>query len=207
MVTFSSFFYPPAYVQLKYLEPGTYIPPGNNTTSCEGPQTIDNTYVFLTQSRGSVIPFTWRSTSIPNTDILMVYSCSEIPPKQPFSAASYGAGQLSHSSGRQIPRGSSSSTHNVRNDPHPPTHPPTNLSTYQTPQPPRYSCTAVHVQQQTVGVFSRRTGSGCRVGAVVVLCCFLAPCCCMLLLCGGFLLLRESSYAEFCPLNPQPLTL
>ena len=35
-------------------------------------------------------------------------------------------------------------------------------------------------------VFRRRTGNGCRVGAVVVSCAASFPCCRTLKLCGGF---------------------
>ena len=40
-------------------------------------------------------------------------------------------------------------------------------------------------------VFCRRTGSGCRVGAVVVLCIAFFPCCRILMMCGGFVLFEN----------------
>ena len=119
-----------------------------------------------------------------------------------FSAALCGAGQLDTAvAGRylEVALAPSALTH-VQSDP----RSPNNLVTPRLTRPPithpnHHVCASLAVQQcveqHTVVVFYRRTGNGCRVGAVVALCVIslllAAYCCCSV----GFCCLFENQVA------------
>lgn len=150
---------------------------GNNMNPSEDPQPKSPMNAFLAQSRGNLVPFTWRPHSIPNTDIqmLLIYPCSKMPPNRlsllprvvRVSYHTAVAGRYLEVAARtKRPRPT-----------HPVTHPSTNPSSRRTPQPPCATAARQYVEQQTVGVFGRRTGTGYRVGAVAAfVCCYLALC-------------------------------
>ena len=138
--------------------------------------TIDNSYALLAQSRGAVVPLTWRPSSIPNTAIYIyfeVWYTSLFGNCLRTASLPCGAGKLSHScvAGRYLEvAAAAAALIRVRNNPHPPTrppkHPPTNPSTHQTPQPPYmcYSCTAVRIAADSCGLGSanrKRMSSWC----------------------------------------------
>ena len=135
-----------------------YIYSSRNDTNPQGRPTIDNSYALLALSSNGVVLLTWRPNATPNTD---TYPCSETASKQPLCCLVWCGSAIMQQFGRQIPRGSrSSSSAHLHTKRPPPTHPTTHRLPVHPPNTPA-AMYVLHLYSNTyssrVVVFPRRT--------------------------------------------------